>query len=378
MGQMGYVVKLKGRSIWDMQMENSDSWGWRQLLALRDKEKPHVAHVIGNGINTSVWFDNWSSIGYLDQMVTRRDRFQARMGDNLKVAHIILDNQWKWPDEWRLKYPALYSIDVPVLTNQDDAIVWVSNDGKRSKYNTDQVWNDLSENKPKVKWHRVIWFPQATPKHAFISCLAVQNRLVTQDKLQKWYPTLRLNSALCDQEVDSHEHLFFRCIFAAKVWNLLKRKLLFKGLSNNLYRIIDLLSAYPFSKNIWSVINRTVVAAMVYYIWQERNWRIFKGKKRSVQDLRGTIEQFVRVKLLTFKVKRSAAVIKAGELWDLTWDNMQFQWNGFGPGLYLYGFNNKVFPFAVKKGEVTKEYMLIRPDSNLDTNCNEVGIVLRM
>ncbi|GJY03088.1 RNA-directed DNA polymerase, eukaryota, reverse transcriptase zinc-binding domain protein [Tanacetum coccineum] len=49
------VVKLKGRSIWDIQKESNDSWIWKTLLDLRGKIQRNVMKVLGNGKNTNVW-----------------------------------------------------------------------------------------------------------------------------------------------------------------------------------------------------------------------------------------------------------------------------------------------------------------------------------
>ena len=37
--------------------------------------------------------------------------------------------------------------------------------------------------------------------------------------------------------------------------------------------------------SICSVIRRLGLAASVYLIWQERNWRLFKGQKTSLEEL---------------------------------------------------------------------------------------------
>ncbi|XP_071708750.1 uncharacterized protein [Rutidosis leptorrhynchoides] len=236
-----------------------------------------------------------------------------------------VNNSWIWPDEWKIKYPSLFSINVHVLQDNEDDVCRLSNDGSISRYQTSKAWVNLRENKPKVSWYHVIWFKQATPKHDFVLWLVIQNRLVTQDKLQKWYPNLQLKCVLCDLEVDSHKHLFYSCAYSSAIWGMVNRKLLFKGLPNDLQRIMVMLSGYPYSKNIWNVINRIVIAAVVYYVWQERNYRIFKGRKRSELELKGIIEQFVRFKLLTLKVKGSQAVEKAAKMWELSWVNLKFQ-----------------------------------------------------
>ncbi|GKA64872.1 RNA-directed DNA polymerase, eukaryota, reverse transcriptase zinc-binding domain protein [Tanacetum coccineum] len=37
-----HAVKLRGSSIWDISVENEDSWGWKNLISIRDQIKDHV------------------------------------------------------------------------------------------------------------------------------------------------------------------------------------------------------------------------------------------------------------------------------------------------------------------------------------------------
>ncbi|GJV01303.1 hypothetical protein Tco_1334872 [Tanacetum coccineum] len=55
-----------------------------------------------------------------------------------------------------------------------------------------------------------------------------------------------------------------------------------------------------------------------YFIWQERNWRLFKGTKRSVQQVTDCIVSAVRLKLLTCRFKRSKDGSRYARLWDLS------------------------------------------------------------
>ncbi|GJV53911.1 hypothetical protein Tco_1449652 [Tanacetum coccineum] len=43
------MVKLKGRNIWDNPVDKKDSWGWKNLMVIRDKFRPHVMYQLGNG-----------------------------------------------------------------------------------------------------------------------------------------------------------------------------------------------------------------------------------------------------------------------------------------------------------------------------------------
>ncbi|GJV17423.1 RNA-directed DNA polymerase, eukaryota, reverse transcriptase zinc-binding domain protein [Tanacetum coccineum] len=62
---------------------------------------------------------------------------------------------------------------------------------------------------------------------------------------------------------------------------------------------------------IKSIIQRISIATAIYYIWNERNKRIFTQEQRNSQCLFNEIEENIKLQLLSLKVKRSLAVMKA-------------------------------------------------------------------
>ncbi|XP_071715210.1 uncharacterized protein [Rutidosis leptorrhynchoides] len=262
----------------------------------------------------------WECFDPLYLTVNKRDRYNVRIQDNISIAEYRQIYGDEWPEEWKLKYPVFDQIQVPMLQNREDMIKWVTRNGDIVNYSTGQVWCDLRCSNAIKDWHHIVWFSQMVPKHAFILWLAIWNRLSTQDRMSKWNLSKSYSCALCDEVPDSVAHLFFECSYSRKVWEIMKTKLLFKGLSYKIGSVIEVLEKYPFKKQIWSVINRIVIAAIVYYIWQERNSRIFKGMKRDSQGLSMKVQEFIKVKLLTLKVKHTKSVQQAGEIWQINWN----------------------------------------------------------
>ena len=66
-----------------------------------------------------------------------------------------------------------------------------------------------------------------------------------------------------------------------------------------------------------SVCAKLAVAATVYFIWQERNLRLFKKGKRSSDQLVECVKASVRLKLLSCKLKKSSDGERMARLWDL-------------------------------------------------------------
>jgi hypothetical protein len=53
-----------------------------------------------------------------------------------------------------------------------------------------------------------------------------------------------------------------------------------------------------------SILSRLLLAASTYYIWMERNSRLFNHKKSTVDEVVQVIVSTIRLKLVTFKFKK--------------------------------------------------------------------------
>nr|GEW30501.1 hypothetical protein [Tanacetum cinerariifolium] len=109
------TVKLKGRSFGEVDPIDSDSWGWKSMLNLKDRIKPYVVYKVRDGKKISLWYDNWCSVGPLSDLITNRMIYDARF---------------------------------------KDYVVWLDMDSKEVKYSTKIVWQCLKENWPKVDWRQ--------------------------------------------------------------------------------------------------------------------------------------------------------------------------------------------------------------------------------
>ena len=56
----------------------------------------------------------------------------------------------------------------------------------RGKYKAADVWSVIRPKKENVTWHKLVWSIFNVPKHAFLSWLAVLNRLPTKDRFRAW------------------------------------------------------------------------------------------------------------------------------------------------------------------------------------------------
>ena len=85
------------------------------------------------------------------------------------------------------------------------------------KYRAAEVWSVIRPKKSKVSWHKLVWSTFNIPKHAFITWLAILNRLPTKDRLKAWGMDIDGNCVFCNEQ-ETRNHLFFECNFSKGIW----------------------------------------------------------------------------------------------------------------------------------------------------------------
>ncbi|GJS29804.1 reverse transcriptase domain, reverse transcriptase zinc-binding domain protein [Tanacetum coccineum] len=139
--------------------------------------------------------------------------------------------------------------------------------------------------------------------------LVIQQKLKTQDRLRQWDvgPSIDLNllkCPLCDLVPDSHDHLFFECSFSSHVWSKVRVLCGMDVIPPYLSDVVAFIVPLSKGKTVVSINSRIVVAATSYYIWLERNGRLFKKKTSTPGQIVDVIFSTVRLKLVTFKFKK--------------------------------------------------------------------------
>ena len=186
-GKWVNTVKLRSSSIWFVQKDITDSWGWKNLLDIRDLIIGHIRYDIGNGRDTFMWFDNWSGLGPLINNITFRDLYNARLNKDSSVADMVQEGEWKWPTDWVTDFPVLNHLNVPnIQPSKQDKLNWIDNNGNIKKFCVKNVHAVLKIDDEKVNWGPLLWFSQGVPKHCFILWMAIHNKLLTHDRLKKW------------------------------------------------------------------------------------------------------------------------------------------------------------------------------------------------
>ncbi|GJT39303.1 hypothetical protein Tco_0939168 [Tanacetum coccineum] len=248
-----------------------------------------------------------------------KDEGGLGLGLTTKVKDIVHNGVWNWPPNLIDKYPILNECYAHTVPNSLDCLEWRTGNGMTKPFSISQVWSSIRPRDVKVTWYDMVWFASGIPRHAFTLWLIVKHKLKTQDRVCSWDVSANLGTScsLCELQQDSHEHLFFECSFAQSVWNHVKGLVGLDSVAPDIYTIIAHIGSKAKRRTSPIVIAKLVVAASAYYIWQERNWRLFKNNKRSSIQVIECIISAVHLKLLSCQFKRSKEGAKYARLWDL-------------------------------------------------------------
>ncbi|GJT03431.1 retrovirus-related pol polyprotein from transposon TNT 1-94 [Tanacetum coccineum] len=189
-----------------------------------------------------------------------------------------------------------------------DITYWRDSIGTYSVFSVRRAWEALRPRGNEVNWYHIVWFPHCIPQHAFHLWLVMRNSLKTQDKLKQWDVGVNtdlnlLRCVFCDSQQDSHAHFFFECSYFARVCLHVQHLAEMEAFPPVLQDILSHLQPMANKRTSTSVIGRILLAATSYFLWIERNNRLFKNSRRTSEELRGIVMVTVRLKLLSMRLE---------------------------------------------------------------------------
>ncbi|XP_058222933.1 uncharacterized protein LOC131332653 [Rhododendron vialii] len=302
-----------------MKVPYDCSWTVRKILKLRGLGQNFVKHHIGNGLGTSLWYDNWHPWGPLYKILD--DRTVSRLGTaaSATVSSVISNGIWHWP---RPRNNLIHQIQMAIPGNlvpqieMEDEVRWhISPNGQ---YTTKHTWEAIRSKSEKVPWASLVWFPRNVPKWAFILWLACLKRLSTKDRLRKWGMEVDPTCVLCSQADESLQHLFFHCCYSSNIWEVILYRFQIQRKADLWNSEVSWAIHFCRGNSFQSLLFKLVFAAAVYHIWMERNSRIFGGRSRCAPEVLDSIDEYIRSHVYSWKVIPSSVENQSMcELWKL-------------------------------------------------------------
>lgn len=207
---------IKNHCLWTIPIPVSASWTIRKLFKLRPLVHPWITNVVGNGMNTFLWLDNWHPLGPLYARFGSRVVYNLGRNLHAKVDTIISAQSWQWPRGRNSVTREILRATPPHFIphpSQEDTNFW--NLTPNNSFSIKSAWKDVRRQHTQVTWHPIIWFKHHVPNWSIIQWLANLGRLATKDRLLTWGMAITDQCVLCSAAVENHAHLFFQCPFSS-------------------------------------------------------------------------------------------------------------------------------------------------------------------
>jgi hypothetical protein len=295
-------VWLKGRSFWQIPIPHTCSWSWKKTLKLRGVAKDFLSFKVGDGSKIFLWFDSWHPAGYLLDRYSYRTVYDAGRDIGPKLSSIIRNDEWYWPSARSDNLVEIQSRLPEVVIGGDDFPIWK---GSKGVYFCAETWDQLRVKLHVVEWHKVVWFSQAIPRHAFILWLALRDALVTKENMCFLGFSSPSVCMFCYGCIESRGHLFFACSFCRPIWRALMSICLIPNPLVDWKEVIRWFVKDLQGTSLKANACRPSLAAVVYHLWWQRNALLHGNTPRTEEDIVSQVKRQVGSRLLAKGSKQS-------------------------------------------------------------------------
>lgn len=262
------------------------------MLKIIDAFGPYVKVLVGDGRTTSFFYDKWLSNEALSQRIN--------IGVNVWGSSTLV-HEWRREGVWSI--PPSFCRRQPIIAAEIQAIQLQEHNNDRTiwtltlngKFTIASFYEKLRMKRNRVHWHRLVWAGKSPQKYRFIMWLLVQSRLKTRELLQTKGMNIPTDCVLCDNGVDSCNHLFFQCQYSKLIW---KKVLALVGIHWNLHTWnleLQWLRLRCKGRSRISKLIHLSLLCTVYSIWMERNARIFSQQSKDVNGLFSTLTSTINL-----------------------------------------------------------------------------------
>lgn len=294
---------LRGRSFWEINIPSNPSWSWRKILQSREWCRGWFQTCIGKGTTTSLWYDYWLPEGKrIIDILPHRLLFSTGLAWTSRVSDIMHGDQWNFPASSPDLQVLWSSISFNPNPSMEDHYVWKGHHS--GTFTVHSAWELLRESRSENCMHHLLWFKGHIPRQSFILWLASKKRLNTMDRLHNTGILAHTTCILCAAHEESHNHLFFDYHYSNIVWRTIcsKASVQWPSLPRN-QLLIWAVNTYRKGKDIMHTIPRLMLSTTVYFLWHERNSRIFSQQFQSHHSTSRDILELIRTHIINMEHK---------------------------------------------------------------------------
>ncbi|KAG2251719.1 hypothetical protein Bca52824_081855 [Brassica carinata] len=273
-----------------------------------------------SGQSVRLWTDLWHPLGRLIEVVGEIGTQKLGIARTALVCDVRNEGHWRFR---RFRDRHMKDLIQAIENNRleedqlgQEVVLWRRNDTEFGKgFTTSETWQKIRIHSPAVPWSKVVWFPLGVPRFAFITWLAIRDRLSTGDCMRTWGHVQ--GCLFCGEPNESRDHLFFACPYTYTLWIEVIGTLLGRPPDPDWERTLVHLTTHGFDRLVY-ILLRLTFQTTIYMIWSERNDRKHLKKPRQVTQLAKLIGETVRNRISSVKYSEKPRLRGLMQLWFST------------------------------------------------------------
>ena len=260
---------------------------------------------IGNGRKPFFWFDDWLHVGKLIDITGAVGTHYLGVKRKARVCEAVSGLQWSVRGQRSRYFHELHdkiqNEPVPSPNGGEDLILWRhTGDEYRDHFLANETLNQIRDKHEEVGWSSSVWIAQGVPRFAFITCLAVKNRLATGDRMRTW--GIQQDCVLCGEKDKTRDHLFFACPYSYTVCDRLATKLIGSSINPYWNDNLSLIKNGSFTR-VDRVLICLLFQTLIYHIWRERNARRHQKGSQPVEHMIKLTDKSIRNRISSLKYR---------------------------------------------------------------------------
>ncbi|KAL0305369.1 UNVERIFIED_CONTAM: hypothetical protein Scaly_2987500 [Sesamum calycinum] len=304
--------RLRKTTLWTFT-GSTGSWGWKKMIKLKPFLKRGTHYRVGDGSTFKLWQDIWHEQGPLCLSHPEGPQLTGLPLDAL-LSSVIQHGQWSWPAISDAEFNEVSSQLPPIHPNSPDEITWRLNSGKFTVQSAIELFQPHTN---QVEWHGLL-----------------QGRYKSQDtlsfygwRLWKNYPPWTKLGYLMEIMVvyfvmgtlRRHTNLFFNCQYSKRCLHLVQRQVRFQWPCSSWQHGIHWASKRWRSSHLVNAASRALLAALVYYIWIERNNRRFNNTATAAESVAYRVVEEIRLRIQIEECNPSLQTRALYRIWKIAW-----------------------------------------------------------
>lgn len=268
---------------------------WKRVAQLKTKVWEGIRFVLGDGSKINFWDDSWLEDRPLGEIYPLARRAALRHRMSVFSCYEIASGNIIWAPACRRNLLDDESEEMLRLLNRlvqikpvvsaPDSLSWKF--GRSGVFSVKSFYQVLGGESAGVEVSPIsaIWKYGAPSKVAAFAWLAGSKKILTVDNLRKRGMIIPNVCLMCFQDGESVNHLFIHCSFARQLWNKILNVLHLSWVMPE--EIEQFFVQWHEGMDPKSVrwFWRIVMLAGIWFLWKERNSRIFRSRAGSVEQV---------------------------------------------------------------------------------------------